>query len=338
MKKILLFTVLLVSLARVSAQDFHLSQYDMAPQYLNPALTGVFLGKDIDYRLGMNFRSQWASILPNSYASTNIGFEMKLKGKLDRFGVGTYVINENAISKSFNSLTAMIGCSYQVMKKNNKHSLSTGIQLGILNLSRDMNNLTFDTQYTGNVPGGFDIGVPNEESNLSNQSVIRFDGNYGILYKYINQNSKFRPFMGLSLYHFLQPKESFNSLNQEIPIRWNINVGSDIQLNSKFAITPQILVMMKAKAIDFNIGALATYSFSSKSKISYQGIFGLSIRSKDAFIIHAGINKGNQIIRLSYDLNTSSLNTFTKGKGGFELSLILTAKRGESFLKSFTSF
>ena len=46
------------------AQDYHLSQYEASPLYLNPAATGIF-GFDFleyDVRFGVNYRQQWRSI------------------------------------------------------------------------------------------------------------------------------------------------------------------------------------------------------------------------------------------------------------------------------------
>lgn len=93
-----------------------------------------------------------------------------------------------------------------------------------------------------------------------------------------------------------------------------------------------------AQATDLNFGVLAGYNFSSKTNVTYRGIFGASYRNKDAVIIHAGINKANQILRLSYDINVSPLKSYTRSRGAFEISLILTAKRGEPILKGISSF
>jgi type IX secretion system PorP/SprF family membrane protein len=320
-----------------NAQDFHLSQFDQAPQYLNPALTGVFFGENFDYRLGMNFRSQWKSILPKSYSTTSLGYDMNLTGKYEKFGIGGFIISNNAVAGNFKTFTMMLGGSYQVMEKNSPHSLTTGLQLGFMNLSTPTNDYTYDQQYSGTAEGGFDSSLPNGE-NFNNQSLFRFDGNLGVHYKYLEKSSDWKPFGGLSLYHIMRPKESFTGQNVKIPIRWNFNIGTDYKIDDKWMITPNILFMTQAKATDFNIGVMAGYNFSSKSDVTYRGLFGASYRSKDAVIIHAGINKANQILRLSYDINVSSLKTYTQGKGAFEISLLLTARRGEPIFKGIASF
>jgi type IX secretion system PorP/SprF family membrane protein len=319
------------------AQDFHLSQYDQAPQYLNPALTGAFFGEDFDYRLGVNFRSQWKSILPKSYSTTSVSFDMNLPDKYQKFGVGGFLISNNAVAGEFKTFTFMLSGSYQVMEKRSPHSLTTGLQLGFMNLSTPTNDFTFDQQYSATAEGGFDASLNNGE-NFNRQSIFRFDANLGVFYKYIDRDSKLKPFGGISLYHIVRPKESFTGFNNKIPIRWNFNIGTDYKIDDQWTITPQILWMTQAKATDLNIGVMAGYNFAKKERVTYMGLFGFSYRSKDAFIIHAGINKSNQILRLSYDINTSSLNAYTRGRGAFEISLIMTARRGEPIFKSFASF
>src|SRR5262245_54034814 len=49
----------------ISAQDLHFSQFMNSPLLTNPANTGFI--PDGDYRLGVNYRNQWASITAFPY-------------------------------------------------------------------------------------------------------------------------------------------------------------------------------------------------------------------------------------------------------------------------------
>ncbi len=71
------------------AQDAHLSQYDEAYLYLNPALTGMFNG---DYRAGGHYRSQWAAVATKPFVTSMLSYDMPK----DRFGVGGYIMNNRA--------------------------------------------------------------------------------------------------------------------------------------------------------------------------------------------------------------------------------------------------
>jgi hypothetical protein len=52
-----------------SAQDLHFSQFFNSPLTTNPANTGFI--PDGDYRLGVNFRNQWASVMPLPYRTVS---------------------------------------------------------------------------------------------------------------------------------------------------------------------------------------------------------------------------------------------------------------------------
>ena len=66
----------------------------------------------------------------------------------------------------------------------------------------------------------------------------------------------------------------------------------------------------------------------------YSLLLGADYRVKDAVVFHTGIRYYNHIIRVSYDYNTSYLNTFTNGRGGLELSLILMGSKGQPIIRS----
>ena len=81
---LLLVTGLLLNVNGI-AQDYHLSHYDAAPLYLNPALTGM--SKDIrgDYRITSDFRSQWKSLGIKQYKTFYVGYDMPIIKKENRF-------------------------------------------------------------------------------------------------------------------------------------------------------------------------------------------------------------------------------------------------------------
>ena len=61
MSRLLLFVFAAMLLGNDAfAQDPRFSQYNAAPQILNPAMTGLFNG---NYRVSAIYRSQWRSIL-----------------------------------------------------------------------------------------------------------------------------------------------------------------------------------------------------------------------------------------------------------------------------------
>lgn len=318
----------------LKGQDYHLSQYDAQPLYLNPALTGVFNNSEIDYRIGLNFRTQWKALLPKPYSTFSAYYDQKIN---EKFSAGGYVINNRAVSGAYNTFTLMASGSYNVIEKDQDHFLTTGLQIGLINMATTGQDFTYDQQYDANSESGFNTQLDNGEY-YSKQSIFRFDANFGIYYKYQASGSKIKPFVGISSFHLAMPKESFTGANNKLPIRWVANTGAEYQLNEQWTLIPNILYMSQAKANDFNIGVSAHYKFNEKSEANYKGIFGINYRNKDALIFHLGIIKDDQILRFSYDYNTSFLKNYSNGRGAFEVSLILTGKKGEPFLKSFSSF
>ena len=52
----ILFCITLLNSNLIRSQDFHLSLYDAAPMFLNPALTGVV---DSKFRVHAQYKNQW---------------------------------------------------------------------------------------------------------------------------------------------------------------------------------------------------------------------------------------------------------------------------------------
>ena len=75
--KIKIISILFIAslLGKVDAQDLHFSQYFNTPLLVNPANTGF--NPDYDYRLGGNYRNQWANV-GNPYKTMGFWGDTKL--------------------------------------------------------------------------------------------------------------------------------------------------------------------------------------------------------------------------------------------------------------------
>ena len=60
-KFILLLLMMIAAAVYTKAQDLHFSQFMNSPLVTNPANTGFI--PDGDYRIGINFRNQWSSVM-----------------------------------------------------------------------------------------------------------------------------------------------------------------------------------------------------------------------------------------------------------------------------------
>ncbi len=313
----------------INAQDFHLAQYDAFALYLNPALTGSFSGEDADYRASTIYRSQWRSLSRKPFATYGLAYDMPYK----KFGIGAYILNNKSGIANFNTLNFQLSGSYFITDpKKSPHTLNVGLQMGLFYKKFNPDNLLFESQYD-NSTGTLNSDISNGE-NFDRTSLVKFDANLGVFYQYKDENKKYSPFVGVSIFHLSRPSESFSGEKNSIPMRFSVNAGSEFVVSEKVKITPTILYMNQANATELNVGVAGTYRIKEKNDLLY----GLNYRVKDAVIIHAGLKKDNIILRMSYDLNVSYLSAYTNRRGGFEISLIVFGKKNENPFKSMASF
>jgi type IX secretion system PorP/SprF family membrane protein len=317
LKLLVLLTGLSLTTAR--AQDFHLSQYDAPPMFLNPAMTGMFDGA---WRLHGHYRTQWAAVASKPFTTAGLSFDMPIK----KFGAGLQVMNYRAGTGTYNVFSALLSVGYDVVfdqKKN--HHLALGIQGGVKQKTVNMSALSFGNQYTSANGGGFDSGVSSGEA-FSSDNFMLMDFNAGFLYYYAKENSRLNPFIGFSAFNLTEPTETFFGSTNKLPRRYYVHGGTKVNLTSKVQLLPKFIYMSQTNAQEFTATLLLHYYM--KDPDTYL-IFGPTYRNKDAAIIEAGIRKGSYTARVSYDLNTSSLKDASNYRGGFEISLTYVARRSK---------
>lgn len=326
---IVIVVVLLLGSATIKAQDFHLSQYEAFGLYLNPAFTGYFDEEKADYRASAVYRSQWRSLQRKPFTTYGLSYDMPYK----RFGVGAYLLNNRAGLANFNTLNFQVSGSYAITDvQKSPHILNVGLQLGLFYKTFNPNNLLFENQYDYST-GTLNAEINNGE-NFQRTSIVKFDANLGVYYKYKEENKKYSPYVGFSVFHLSKPSESFNVDKNRVPMRFATNFGCEFLVNEKVKLIPNVLYMNQAKASDLNIGVAGTYLLKEKNDLLY----GINYRIKDALIIHAGLKKDNIVLKMSYDVNVSYLSNYTSNRGAFELSLIVFGKKNENPFKSMASF
>lgn len=311
--KIIALAIVLTGVFTVNAQDFHISQYDNSLQQINPAYTGY--GIDKDYRVNMNHRSQWSQITTRPYRSFLFSYDQKID---KQFNVGGYFISNNAGDNDINSFNAMLSGSYNIIQSPiSEHKLTAGLQLGVFNRNVGTGEYIYDSQYSSST-GTFDTNI--ESGEVFNRSTFtRFDAAIGMFYDYVDEDIMFNPYGGFSLLHIGMPNESLSSDRYVLPLHWVLHAGTDIRVNQEWNIVPNILYMHQRKAYDFNFGVMGEYKINATD---YTIMAGVNHRWADAVIAHAGFKFKSNVLRVSYDFNTSYLNAFTGGRGGLEVSLV----------------
>lgn len=343
MKKYITYIAAFVLIGSIlKAQDFHLSQYDVASMYLNPALTGMYGDEKGDYKAYIDTRSQWRSFGVKPFFTTYLAYDMPYTIKDKKVGFGAYFINNRTGPGNFNTTGFMLSGAYNILDKkaNGVHYLTTGLQLGLFYKAFN-NNITYDVQYNPYQDGGgFDQSISSGE-NMNNLSLTRFDANFGLYYKYLEKDKKAHPFIGFSMAHLPRANTSFVGTVDRIPFKYIVNGGCDIQAHEKFMVTPRFFYANQAKAYEVNVGVLMAYNLAndySVNTVNWKIIGGCDWRYKDAVVFHLGAKQDSYALRFSYDLNTSYLKNYTNGRGAWEISLVYTGEKGKSFIKSITSY
>lgn len=317
LKKILLLFIVIAYALSGKSQDLHLSQHDAAPLYLNPALVGMFDG---DYRVHLHYRTQWNSIASKPFTTAAASFDIPF----EKFAFGAQVMNNRAGAGKFNVFNFTLNGGYNfAVDKNDFHNFSIGLQAGIIQKSIDESSLYFENQYSYAGGGSFDQSVPSGET-FSNTNFWMVDATAGLLYFYGEEQARINPFVGYSLFHINEPEETFYSQSNNLPMRHVIHGGLKINITDRIQVMPKALSMQQENDKELNIGSLVHYHIKEPGVIL---IFGPTFRSKDAAIVELGAKFGPYEGRISYDINTSSLNDYTDGKGGFEISFTYIPKK-----------
>ncbi|PCJ83674.1 MAG: hypothetical protein COA57_10810 [Flavobacteriales bacterium] len=299
------------------SQDFHFSQYESSPQYLNPSMTGMFDG---DYRVITQFRSQWTAIVSKPFTNSALSFDMPMKNNIK---AGAFILNNRAGAGNYNALTFVLSGAYDLSIKNSPHHIAGGLQAGIIHKSVDINKLYFESQYSNSNGGGFNTSLPSNET-IAGQSILLPEINVGLLYYFSKADSRINPFLGGAAFHLTEPKETFYSADNKLPRRYVVHGGAKINISTKLQMTLHFLGMQQTNDREIVTSITGTYYLKGPEAFL---LYGLNYRNKDAAIVHLGLKYGKLIYRISYDYNTSTLNAISNGRGGVELSIVYMMKQ-----------
>lgn len=303
-----LFLALCVS-GGTMAQDAHLSQYETAPNTLNPALTGMF--ENADFRMTSNVRSQWNS-LSSSFLTTGFAYDIALQ---NRFGAGLYMTNFNQAG-IVNTFQIGTSGAYNVSGKSAHHTLSVGVHMGLIYKKVNDQQLLWDSQYND---GYFDSDLPSGEI-LQRGSRFMPDLSAGVAYRGTNSRKRVNPFGNFALFHVTTPDESIlRTTKSDLPIRYSVNAGARVEFNEGMYLIPMGLYMLQGKDQMINAGLLAEVNIMGTP---YSAVAGCSYRVNDAVIAQVGLKHNNAAFRFSYDINVSPLQTYTRKNGAFEFSIL----------------
>lgn len=327
--------LVLVWVANASrAQDAHLSLYDAAPLFLNPAMTGVMEG---NWRLHGQYRTQWKSVNFKPYNSALISFDMPYK----KWGFGVQLSNFRAGIGNYNALQGTISVAYSTaMDKRKRHHIAFGVQGGVVQKSLEYQLLSYNNQYSTNNGGEFDMNIDALED-FEGQSLVTEVVNAGLLYFNAKQEAKLNPFFGISVFNLTEPQESFNQEDNRLAMRFYGHAGTRINFTELFYVLPKVLVMNQQDYWEQTYALdLGYYLKGSDMYLTAGALFrtvgwpgntsAASIMASDAVLVAVGAKMENIVLKVGYDINISSLSTVSNGRGGFEVSLTYIHRKDKS--------
>ncbi len=317
-KQILFLNTLLFIGLICHAQDLHFSQFFNAPLLTNPANTGFI--SDADYRLGVNYRNQWSSILTSPYKTMSAWGDAQLfRNKFENawMGIGGAILSDVAGSGGLKSNKFYGSVAYHQMLGNSS-LLSAGFNLGYVSKRIDPTAFKFPDQFNGKF---FDATIAPGVT-FTNLNIDYFDLQVGLNYAYFPQENIYIN-AGYSIHHVNTPKETFFGDNTDagkIPMRHIGFVNALLKVHPRVIINPNIYFTTQTNAIELTVGMNANYNLTEFGES--QLIAGLYHRYKDAIIPVIGFETKKTAFTFSYDGTISNLSKFNNFRGGIELSIV----------------
>ena len=327
-----IFLGMLSSLISAAQQRPYYTQYILNNFIINPAVAGIENYWDVK----ASHRAQWVG-LPDAPVTTYLTLHGPLRKKDfaratattvpargtnprgeaywsdytaadPHHGVGFTVLNDR--TGPLNRFAAFGSYAYH-LPISNRTTLSAGFSAGITNLSLDASKLNF---------GGTVLDPAVANSTLIN--TIKPDISAGLwLY-----SAKY--FVGVSVQQIVPQQVAFSDntvylqRGKLVPHIF-MSAGYRMQLGDDFSLLPSVLVRyINPLPIGFDVNA----------KLKYQDLLwlGASYRYQDGFAAMAGMNINRNInIGYSYDLQTSSLNTVSRGTHEIMIGFLLGNRYGD---------
>jgi len=304
------------------AQDLHFSQFMNSPLTTNPANTGFI--PDGDYRLGINYRDQWSTVMSVPYKTMSAyGDVQLLKNSSENgwLGVGGVLLKDVAGSGNLSSTKAYGSVAYH-QTLGYASLLSLGFSVGYVNKRINLSNLKFPDQFDGKF---FDNKIASSAySYLTNTSVQYMDMQVGMNYAYF-PTDKVYVNAGFSAHHVNRAKETFftDDFNpgedNRIATRLIGFLNGSFMLNEQWIVNPNAYVSMQAGSAEVVAGVNAHYNVSGDGE--YILIGGVYYRYKDAAIPMVGLGYKDFTFAFTYDATVSSLKNYNGSRGAFEFSL-----------------
>lgn len=320
----------------VKAQDVHLSQFDAAPLFYNPALSGNFQG---EHRFIGNFKEQW-----KTFGTFLMSYDHKIDKEAfelggGQIGVGGMLLGDMAGENNYGKLQLKVIPAWhkELDPQENMLRLSVGA-----NLSCFFNNINEGSIVTQSNIDNSGTVTPGYE--LDRNKGLNADLDLGVnLFSVLNKSKVYPTNLGITFHHLFKSGPSFLEDGTSIDKArlFTINANSEIPIGTSFQALPSIIYAKQSKFYELNMGSFFGYDLTKNGTASdpkfYMVYLGSWYRLNDAVIAAVGVKgKGARQnhwwrLSLSYDITVSSYNELkTRGYGdSFEFSFMYVIERAE---------
>jgi type IX secretion system PorP/SprF family membrane protein len=319
MIRILIVSLLMMFVFHVKAQDPIFTQFNLVPETLNPAFTGV----TNTWSAGIMHRRQW----PNGNTKIDTQFAYVNNLVTDEIALGFTVLNHNEVFTNYNYFKFNAVGSY-IIELNYDWRLRFGVETGFGRKDFNFNNLVLEDQIDNNTgvisPGSIDPGI----LDLSNK-INFFDVTAGFAFD--SEDAWF----GLSVRHLNRPDISFRE-NGNVPLNmfFTIHGGYYFEIsNSPSSIIPEgsnLLVtgnyMRQSQYNRLDVGAILETEVLGIGALVATNPEGKSSKSQLMTSINPIIylKMGEFTFGYSHDFN---LSRFRGNQGVHEFSLMWQSSR-----------
>lgn len=339
MNKYIFYISALILTCQISlGQDIHFSNTQYSPLTLNPALAGA----NSKLQANINYRNQWSNLgtpFRTFAASLDARVNSKSRNRNNILAVGFNMFSDKAgdvglVNNSFGVNAA------NHLKISSNSTLGVGINIAYVQRSINQADGKWASQYNGN---SYDANISSGES-IDNFNFRYVDAGAGILYTYahkagsLSKNVDRRINVGLAAYHLNKPNISLlREENDRLPIRFSAFASADIEIeNSSSGIMPAVYFHRQASFTELLLGSYYKFNFNKGSRYTgYEKPMSLSLglfgRLKDAAIFKLILQWDQFSIGYAYDINTSSLSSYTNGAGANEIFIRFNANDGGGF-------
>jgi hypothetical protein len=314
------------------AQEPIFSISNQSDTYLNPANTFSALTSDSYLKLNVQFRDQWNSISSgDSYATSKLQAEFNLyKSNYDAWNVGVIFLSDQSSARSLGYTSFQFLGSYtrklsEGRKNKNLQMITLGGLFGFNQLSSNVGDLWFGRQFNLNT-FSIDRSLMSGEE-LRNEAYNYSNINLGARWTYIIDEDVHYS-AGLSISNLNSPNVS--SLNNDFSIdpRIVLQAEGSLYLSEGVQHAPSLIFVSQSGFWQFvPVYGVALDINNDEDDFSLTGGVGLrmvnSIESimADAVLFNIGLRSVKWSFSFNFDMNISSLNTFTNSNGAIELTL-----------------